>query len=740
MRIKEIAISGFGGIADEVSIDLNADVVIIVGANGYGKTTVCNAISWVLSGKSPGTQGPRNLYSKSGTTTVELLTDFDGQDVTIARSLENPDETDPKKLRWPLRVRTAEEVLQGAEAEVWLRHHLAGTETSEDFDTLAESFVDSIYLKQESLREFLTGRQDTERFDAVASMVGAGRLREFADKLQSHKRAWVRAANQSDAALGNDRGKVEDLVSSLAVLDAEITRASTPEVKSRWSSWIKDVKSLELSELSEIGDWELTEQTLSSVRGALNRDRSDVEHNESVLIATQAELLIPLPALPNETDSVAVATQIAEASEAKIAAENEVQALRTTLTKAETVLRQAESLREDLASMAAILLRHVSNNCSACGQSVQQHEYRARLESFAADSQDAELRMSVSVQREQLEDAERRSREAATLLTALNDHQRVLQEKRASALAAQEHRKNRLSQVLATLPDDNSVRSPAPTSQGDRIDRQLQYLSERRAWITRATEEGRQFEAIASLEASRSRRTRISAEIAELRNSLKEKEEEIATRRRTDDLATTLLEAVKMDAESFVAGRLTQLRPLLNQFYAAIDPHPTFRSVEIATRRFAGKHRLTPVLRDEDLNVDVTDPGETLSTSQANALAVSLFLSFNLGFAPTHVSALVLDDPLQNLDDVHLLGLVDLLRKILPFRQLIVTTHDHAFAALLARKLRPVTPSARTTYVRFTKWDRDGPGVEQWDVPAEIHPLKLVSASIDAMASTDGAQ
>jgi DNA repair exonuclease SbcCD ATPase subunit len=104
-----------------------------------------------------------------------------------------------------------------------------------------------------------------------------------------------------------------------------------------------------------------------------------------------------------------------------------------------------------------------------------------------------------------------------------------------------------------------------------------------------------------------------------------------------------------------------------------------------------------------------------------------LFLSFNLGFAPTHVKSLILDDPLQNLDDVHLLGLVDLLRKILPHRQLIVTTHDHAFASLLARKLRPVSENFRTTYVRFTKWDRNGPGVEQWDVPAETSPLKLVA-------------
>lgn len=333
----------------------------------------------------------------------------------------------------------------------------------------------------------------------------------------------------------------------------------------------------------------------------------------------------------------------------------------------------------------------------------------------------------MELQRKQLEAAVERSREASTRLSTLDDRRRGLEQQQASAIAAREHRDSRFREVLGTLPDDDTGLLPKTDAGLMLIERELKALSDRRAHVSRTIEAGRQFEAAASLEASRERHGRITAELASLLATLAKKEQDVDARKQTNEVATRLLEAVKTDAESFVAERLSQLRPLLNQFYAAIDPHPTFRSVEIATRQFGGKHRLTPLLRDEDVQVEVSDPGETLSTSQANALAVSLFLAFNLGFAPTHMKALILDDPLQNLDDVHLLGLVDLLRKILPFRQMIVTTHDHAFAALLARKLRPVTEGARTTYVRFTKWDRSGPGVEQWDVPAEPSPLKLVA-------------
>lgn len=736
MRIKEISIAGFGGVSDEVSIDLNADVVIVVGANGYGKTTICNAISWVLSGKSPSTRGPRNLYSKSGTTTVELKADFDGTDVIIARSLENPDEIDVKKLRWPLRIIAGEDVLRGADAEVWLRQHLAGTATNEDFSALAQSFVDSIYLQQESLREFLTGRQDTERFDAVARMVGAGRLREFADQLQSHKRAWVRALNQLDATLTVDRTKVGDLEQSIKVLDGEISKANAPEVQARWHTWLSDIQYLALDEMPPTQEMELSELALSTIRSGLIRARSNVEQQESVLLAVQAELDVPLPEEPTADSLAALSSEIAEASDAQSAAEGEVHLLRKALVQAEASLRQTESLREDLASMAAILLRHVSDDCSACGQAVDQHAYRVRLEGLAAESHDVGQRVAVELQRQQLEQAAKRSSDASTRFATLNDQRRALEERQASAAAARGRREDRLREVLGTLQDDDPDRPLDLESGRNLIERQIEKLSDRRDHISRINETGRQFEAGASLEASKARHSRLNAELGALSTALAIKEQDVNARKQTNDVATTLLEAVKADAESFVAERLTQLRPLLSQFYAAIDPHPTFRSVEIVTRQFGGRHRLAPLLRDVEVDVDVADPGETLSTSQANALAVSLFLAFNLGFAPTHMRALVLDDPLQNLDDVHLLGLVDLLRKILPFRQMIITTHDHAFAALLARKLRPVKDGARTTYVRFTKWDRNGPGVEQWDVPAEASPLKLVTADSSTNVSS----
>ncbi len=88
-----------------------------------------------------------------------------------------------------------------------------------------------------------------------------------------------------------------------------------------------------------------------------------------------------------------------------------------------------------------------------------------------------------------------------------------------------------------------------------------------------------------------------------------------------------------------------------------------------------------------------------------------------------------MDDPLQNLDTVNLLGLADLLRRVRASRQVLVSTHDDRLADLLSRKLRPLSGSGRTRVVKFETWTRDGPIVEQFDVPADVAPLKLVAAS-----------
>jgi hypothetical protein len=90
-----------------------------------------------------------------------------------------------------------------------------------------------------------------------------------------------------------------------------------------------------------------------------------------------------------------------------------------------------------------------------------------------------------------------------------------------------------------------------------------------------------------------------------------------------------------------------------------------------------------------------------LSSSQVNAFAVSVFLALNIGIPNPPLTVAILDDPLQSLDDINLLGLVDTFHRTKDRRQLLLSTHVARFGGLLHRKLRPRDGNGRTIVIEL---------------------------------------
>lgn len=50
VRLKTLTVESFRGIRDRISFDLDSSTVILTGPNGTGKTSVFDALQWVLLG------------------------------------------------------------------------------------------------------------------------------------------------------------------------------------------------------------------------------------------------------------------------------------------------------------------------------------------------------------------------------------------------------------------------------------------------------------------------------------------------------------------------------------------------------------------------------------------------------------------------------------------------------------------------------------------------------------------
>jgi exonuclease SbcC len=79
-----------------------------------------------------------------------------------------------------------------------------------------------------------------------------------------------------------------------------------------------------------------------------------------------------------------------------------------------------------------------------------------------------------------------------------------------------------------------------------------------------------------------------------------------------------------------------------------------------------------------------------LSAGNLNTAALSLFLSLHLIVEPKH-RLLVLDDPVQSMDDIHVVNLASLLRAIAyqEKRQIVVAVHERALFDYLCLELGP---------------------------------------------------
>lgn len=170
LHIDRIHIEGFRGIVDGLDLELTAPVTLIFAPNGTGKTTICEAIEWLLTGQ------------------VDRLRHGPGFDTELIRSAFHP-ERDPRvsaHLRIPgktdILTRTTQTAYWGAGVQT-----LIGTL----LDTLAPAaaapdanHINAIRLRQHYLRgtRFLTGEAMGSLVDSDDETIGR-RAQVFADLL-----------------------------------------------------------------------------------------------------------------------------------------------------------------------------------------------------------------------------------------------------------------------------------------------------------------------------------------------------------------------------------------------------------------------------------------------------------------------------------------------------------------------------------------------------------------------------
>jgi len=192
-KVKRICIKNFRGIGKKLDLDTDADIVVIYGPNGTGKTSIIDAIEWTITGEVERLWGRNydkpvnvneslvNLFSVKRLAEVQVEFNKNGESILERRRI------DLSKSR-----RSYAEIHNRRANDKTMIREIVGIRMPQvDVRRLRRVFLRSHFLGQNTILEFITQNPES-RYDAFSHMVGTQDYMLFDEKINSVIKALER--------------------------------------------------------------------------------------------------------------------------------------------------------------------------------------------------------------------------------------------------------------------------------------------------------------------------------------------------------------------------------------------------------------------------------------------------------------------------------------------------------------------------------------------------------------------
>jgi chromosome segregation protein len=205
----------------------------------------------------------------------------------------------------------------------------------------------------------------------------------------------------------------------------------------------------------------------------------------------------------------------------------------------------------------------------------------------------------------------------------------------------------------------------------------------------------------------------LESKVTQLRDRAEQEAAKLSSIERAVEAARQMEAAAKTVANEILMEQFDTVMPLLKELYRRLRPHADWTEIE---SDFGGKIR-------GSLNFIVGDghnPQFLFSSGQRRAAGLAFLLAVHLSRPWCGWRSLLLDDPVQHIDDYRALNLVEVLTAIRRTdRQVIVAVEDSALADLLCRRLRSEPSSAG----RIFELQTSKAGTAEIAVKRDIYPM-----------------
>ncbi len=215
-------------------------------------------------------------------------------------------------------------------------------------------------------------------------------------------------------------------------------------------------------------------------------------------------------------------------------------------------------------------------------------------------------------------------------------------------------------------------------------------------------------ESLIALQEQEERQARLLA-LRTRESELAAKLDEISTARgRFEAVAATIWERAELEAREALVHQTGAIQECLT----ALLPHRHLN-------RVVWDEATGAILLTDRLLTSAVRPDLYTSTGQMNVLALAVFVGVALLQRVTRLGLLALDEPIQNLDDLHFLAFVTLMKRVAGSRQVILSTADRNVAELIRRQMKSSWEAREYVQYEWRGFDAaSGPDVVKIESPA----------------------
>lgn len=647
MILSFIEMAGFRGYKNKIRFDIPAGFLVVSGNNGSGKSTICDAFKFALTGTL---QYPESTPKEKGEN-IEDYTWWRGSSEAKEKfvSLGFMDSEGKEHVI----TRDPDGIVDSSSISLSDLENILIDTNSKPSDGLGELYQ-TMVLRGDEIASKSFDLSELKRYEFVKSALGVHKSSIQEDLLLSLERERKEIAKDLE---NNYQLISREFTSVTTQLSEEFKEVVSQENISEAEKLVKDVQTK--NKLSDVSPLEYVRKYIPNLRNKIDKlFYWEQKINENLERKKQAQT----PEYQNKVKSL----------------EKNIQKQKITLSQNEldlkSVNQEIKNLQIKEPKSSRLLELHSLGDrlglkdgcCPLCGSIISEENYHEHLKL---------IKNQVQVETNRITDFLSKREAIEIQLNEIREIIEIEQQELNAMMTEVGIIESQLERIVEELINLGLSVKIVDVKTIKIIEDEIDILRKNLGSLERAG---------AILEASKSY-DKMSG-LKKIKGDIKKKQEfsgkQLDKIRSLKDLIVSTRHTLQRISGELVDERLAELAPIVNEMYGRLKPHIDWNVFSYYLRGDVQRSLIFQV--GEELN-----PKYFFSSGQLRITGLAFLLAIFISRGWSHLNTLILDDPIQHIDDFRVIHLVELLSSLRKSNnQIICTVESSDLAELLCRRLR----------------------------------------------------